>query len=148
MNCPACERNLSAYVDDKLTNEMRLEIEAHLDQCESCHKEFEGHQAAWEAASLMQVGQPHEGLFEAIEAELQPEGEGSSTSLEDLALMLRGLAGEVQDLRRTVDSLRREVEEGEWTEEREAGEEIRVPSRSFASGRLRSGSIEQFKRSS
>ncbi len=148
MNCPACERHLSAYIDDELKMDERLKIEAHLDECEACRKEFEGHQTAWEAAGLVQVGPAQEGLFEAIEAELQPEGEGSATSLEDLALMLRGLAGEVQDLRRTVDSLRREVEEGEWAEEREAGEEIRVPSRSFASGRLRSGSIEQFKRSS
>ena len=63
--------------------------------------------------------------------------------------MLRGMAGEMQDLRRTVDGLRREIEAGEWPQEREADEDIRVPSRTFAAGRQRPGSIEQkFRRSS
>ena len=61
----------------------------------------------------------------------------------------RGLAGEMRDLRHTVDGLRREIEAGEWSQEREANEDIRVPSRPFAAGRQRPGSIEQkFRRSS
>jgi len=148
VNCPTCERNLSAYVDDELTTDVRLEIEAHLDECAACRAEFEGHQAAWEAVGMAPAGQAPEELWESIEAELQPQEKGGATTLEDLALMLRGLAGEMQDLRQTVDGMRREMGEGEWDEEREADEDIRVPSRPFASGRQRPGSIEQFKRSS
>ena len=149
MNCPTCERNLSAYIDDELTTDVRLEIEAHLDECATCRREFEAHQAAWEAVGLAPAGQAPEELWQAVETELQPQEEGGATTLEDLALMLRGMAGEMQDLRRTVDGLRREIEAGEWPQEREADEDIRVPSRTFAAGRQRPGSIEQkFRRSS
>ena len=48
MNCFACERNLSAYLDDELPMDERLEIEAHLDACERCRAEFESHQGTWE----------------------------------------------------------------------------------------------------
>ena len=146
MNCAACERNLSAYLDDELTTDLRLEMEAHLDGCESCRSEFQAHEATWEAAGMVQAGPAPEGMWEHIAQELQPEG--GATSLEDVALMLRGLAGELQDLRRTVDTLRADLEESGWTEERDTGEEIRVSPRPFASGRLRPGSIEQFRRSS
>ena len=112
MNCPTCERNLSAYIDDELTTDVRLEIAAHLDECATCHREFEAHQAAWEAAGLAPAGQAPEELWQAVEAELQPREEGGATTLEDLALMLRGLAGEMRDLRHTVDGLRREIEQG------------------------------------
>ena len=146
MNCAACERNLSAYLDDELTTDTRLDMEAHLDGCESCRSEFQAHEATWEAAGLVQAGPAPEGLWDAIAAELEPEG--GATSLEDVALMVRGLAGELQDLRRTVDALRADLEESDWTEERETGEKIRVSPRPFATGRLRPGSIEQFRRSS
>ena len=146
MNCAACERTLSAYLDDELTAEARLDLEAHLDGCESCRSEFQAHEATWEAAGLVQAGPTPEGMWEHIAQELQPEG--GATSLEDLALMVRGLAGELQDLRRAVEALRSDLEESDWAEERETGDEIRVSPRPFASGRLRPGSIEQFRRSS
>lgn len=120
MNCAACERNLSAYIDDELTTEMRLEIDGHLDECASCRAEFESHQTAWETANAVQTGRAPEGMWQAIETEVEPESGG--TGLEDLGLMIRGLAGEVQDLRRAVDDLRRDMEETELDEEREAGE--------------------------
>ena len=146
MNCATCERNLSAYIDDELTTEVRLEIEAHLDECERCRGELESHQAAWEAANMAQAGRAPDGLWDAIETEL--EQEVGTTNIEDLALMLRGLASEVQDLRRTVDGLRRDLAEGEWTEEREEDEDIRVQTRRFGTGRPRQASIEQLRRTS
>ena len=147
MNCAACERNLSAYIDDELIAEMRREIEVHLDECEPCRAEFEAHQAVWEAAGLVPAGPVPEGVWEGVQAGLQPEGGG--TSLEEVALMLRGLAGEVRDLRQAVDSLQRDLEEAGFTEEREAPareREVR-PSR-YVAGRPHLGMIEEVRRSS
>lgn len=151
MNCAACERHLSAYIDDELTNDARLEIEAHLDECEGCRREFESHQAAWEAAQLARPGRTPEGLWDAVAAGLEQDT-GGGASLEDLALMLRGLAGEVQDLRREVGALRRALETEELAEEREEDEDIQVRMQRFPAGlpasRQRSGSIEQLRRTS
>jgi hypothetical protein len=65
-----------------------------------------------------------------------------------VALMLRGLAGEVQDLRHEVAGLRRLLEGGAAVEEREEDETIRVQMRRFAQGRPRQASIEQLRRTS
>jgi len=152
MNCFACERNLSAYLDDELPMDERLEIEAHLDECERCRAEFESHQGAWEAGSGVQVGAAPDGLWRGVEAEL--EAEGPSTTLDDLALMVKGLASEIQDLRRSVDVLNRQAEEAEWEDQataqaqgREVGD-IRVRSTAFRPGRPREASIDQLRRSS
>ena len=152
MNCFGCERNLSSYLDDELSVEGRLEIEAHLEDCERCRAEFESHQAAWEVAGGVQAGAAPDGLWRGVEANL--EEEGSSGSLEDLALMIKGLASEIQDLRRSVDGLRRQVEQAEWSEERELSQahggtpEIRVSTGSFRTTRSREASMEQLRRSS
>ena len=153
MNCFGCERNLSSYLDDELSVEERLEIEAHLEDCEGCRAEFEAHQSAWEVAGGLQAGAAPDGLWRGVEANL--EEEGSSGSLEDLALMIKGLASEIQDLRRSVDGLRRQVEQAEWgVEEREAEgygrlpDEIRVGPGRFRAGTPREASIEQLRRSS
>ena len=141
------ERNLSAYIDDELTPEARLEVEAFMDENEEARAEFESHQAAWEAAQMARSGAAPEGMWEAIEETLQPES--GATDLEDLALMIRGLAGEVQDLRRTVADLRRDIEEAELAEEREADEgrdeDIRSGRYLSVTARQRR---EQFRRSS
>ncbi|MFC1526702.1 anti-sigma factor family protein [Candidatus Latescibacterota bacterium] len=153
MNCFTCERNLSAYLDDELPMDERLEVEAHLDECEACRGEFELHQKAWEAAGTTATGAAPDGLWQGIERELQADE--SSTSLEEVALMVKGLASEIQDLRRTVDALRLQLEQGEWEEratevaesEREVGD-IRVTTHRFRpTGRPREASIEQLRRS-
>ena len=146
MNCATCERNLSAYIDDELAGEMRLEMEGHLDECERCRGELESHQATWEATHQAQAGRAPEGMWEGIAAELGQETE-ASTSLDDLALMIRGLAGEVQDLRREVTTLRRELAVTEWAEEQESEEDIRLRGRRFTA-RPREASIEQLRRTS
>ena len=110
MNCFACERNLSAYIDDELTPEMRLEIESHLDGCETCRKDYETHLAAWEAEGNLRAEAAPEGLWRAVESEVQRKGSGATT--EDLALIVRGLAGEVRDLRQAVEALRQGLESG------------------------------------
>ena len=152
MNCFACERNLSAYLDDELPMDERLEIESHLDECERCRAEFESHQGAWEAGSAVPVGAAPEGLWRGIEAEL--EAEGPSTTLDDLALMMKGLASEIQDLRRSVDALNQQAEEAEWEERataqaqgREVGD-IRVSSKSFGLRRAREAAMDQVRRTS
>ena len=153
MNCFTCERNLSAYLDDELPMDERLEVEAHLDECEACRGEFELHQKAWEAAGAAAAGAAPDGLWQGIEREL--EADESSTSLEQVALMVKGLASEIQDLRRTVDGMRRQLEQAEWAEraseaaepEREYGE-IRVSRNPFRPpGQPREASIEQLRRS-
>lgn len=108
MNCFSCERNLSAYIDDELTHDARLEVEAHLDTCEACRKNYETHLAAWEAAGRVRAEGAPEGLWRDIESELQQKG--AATTTEDLALIVRGLAEEVRDLKGIMESLRRDLE--------------------------------------
>ena len=122
MNCFTCERNLSAYIDDELTQEMRLEIEAHLAACETCCKDYETHLTAWEAAGRLRAEAAPEGLWRAVESEIQQKSSGATT--EDLALIVRGLAGEVRDLRQAVESLRQDLE-SDLSEEREGDRERR-----------------------
>ena len=154
MNCFGCERNLSSYLDDELSVEERLEIEAHLEGCERCRVEFGSHQEAWEVAGGLRAGAAPDRLWRGVEADLE-EGGRESANLEDLALMIKGLASEIQDLRRSMDGLRRQVEQVEWgVEEREAEgygrlpDEIRVGPGRFEAGTPREASIEQFRRSS
>ena len=119
MNCFGCERNLSSYLDDELSVEERLAIEAHLEDCQSCRGEFESHQRAWEVAGGLQGGTVTDGLWRSVEVNLE-EGR-ASTNLDDLALMIKGLASEIRDLHHTVDDLRRQVEQVEWgVDERES----------------------------
>ena len=125
----------------------RLELEAHLDQCEVCHGELEQHQAAWEAAQVVATGRAPDRLWSAVEEALESR-EADATTLESLALMIRGLAGEVQDLRREVRALRRAQEERVAVEETEGEEQIRVQQRRFVPGRPRLASIEQLRRTS
>ncbi len=71
--------------------------------------------AAWEVATELSPDPPPDGLWDAIDSQLQQET--SRTTLEDLTLIVRGLAGEVRDLRASVESLRADlrseaVEEG------------------------------------
>ena len=108
MNCFTCERNLTAYIDDELQNDTRLEVEAHLDTCDRCREEYETQLASWEAAGNLRSEPAPDDLWKDIEAELHQKA--PDTTLEDLALIVRGLAGEVRDLRRTVDSLRQDLE--------------------------------------
>ena len=143
MNCFSCERNLSAYIDDELDTEARLALETHLDECTACRTEYERHQAAWETVGLSTVGGAPESLWQAVETEL---GQGqNTTSIEDLALMLRGLAGQVQDLQQSLEGLRRQIGAAgiEIEEEREG---IQVSSSGpYRSGRPRESSIQQLK---
>ena len=55
MNFSEFERHLSAYIDDELTAEMRLEMEAFMDADETARAEFENHLSAWEAAQDSRV---------------------------------------------------------------------------------------------
>ncbi len=150
MNCPACERQLSAYIDDELALETRLELETHLDECPRCRAEFEAHQIAWEATHQLHTEAAPEGLWEAISSQLEKPAE--STRLDDLALMLRGLAAQVQDLQRSVDGLRKDMAETEaWPADQEQGRQgIRMRINPFAPepGRVRESSIERLRRSS
>ncbi len=120
MNCSTCERILSAYIDDELTNEARLEVEAHFDTCERCRKDYESHLLAWEAAGGLRTGSAPEGLWRAVESEVQQKG--TATTTEELALVVRGLAGEVRDLKQAVESLRADLE-SELTEAQEGDSE-------------------------
>ena len=109
MNCFTCERHLSAYIDDEVTSEVRHEIEVHLGECEMCRREYETHLSAWEVAGDMRTEAAPDDLWQAVEVELQAKG-GGGTSTEDLALIVRGLASEIRDLKHMVDGLRQDME--------------------------------------
>lgn len=144
MNCPACERQLSAYIDDQLALETRLELEAHLDQCPRCRADFESHQAVWEAAHLGAGEAPPATLWEGIAAQLEEPIQ--STRLDDLALMLRGLAAQVQDLQRGLDELRQDL--GSTAEAEPLRQGIRVRANPFAPGPPRESSVARLVRRS
>lgn len=152
MNCFTCERHLSAYIDDELSAPSRRELETHLDECPRCRAEFEAHQVAWEVAHQVRAEAAPEGLWEAISSQLEKPAE--STRLEDLALMLRGLAAQVQDLQRSVDGLRQEMAEAEaetetWpADQAPVHQGIRVRANPFVPGPPRESSIERLRRSS
>ena len=145
MNCFACERHLSAYIDDELSLERRLEIEAHLGDCPRCRADFEAHQAVWEAAHQVRGEHAPETLWEGIAARLEQSGR-VGVKLEDLALMLRGLAGQVQDLQRSVDELRQDLDSAAEPEPLRQG--IRVRTNPFTPGQQRESSVERLRRSS
>ena len=107
MSCFNCERLISAYIDDELDQARRTDIEEHLDGCERCRREYETQLAAWEVAGDLRSVSAPDGLWDAIDSELRPEPGG--TTLEDLTLIVRGLAEEVRYLRGTVDSLRSDL---------------------------------------
>jgi anti-sigma factor RsiW len=150
MNCFTCERHLSAYIDDELPAPSRRELETHLDECPRCRAEFEAHQIAWEAAHQLRAEAAPEGLWEAIAPHLEKPVE--SARLDDLALMLRGLAAQVQDLQRSVDGLRQDMAEAEaeaWPASREQVRQgIRVRVNPLAPGQARESSIERLRQSS
>ncbi|MCC7265668.1 MAG: zf-HC2 domain-containing protein [Candidatus Latescibacteria bacterium] len=144
MNCPACERQLSAYIDDQLALETRLELEAHLDECPRCRADFESHQAVWEAAHLSAGEAPPATLWEGIISRLEQPAQ--TTRLDDLALMLRGLAAQVQDLQRGLDELRQDL--GSAAEPETLRQGIRVRTNPFAPGPPRESSVARLVRRS
>ncbi len=146
MNCASCERHLSAYIDDELGGALRQEMEAHLDLCSACRADLQDHLAAWEAALQLPSGPAPEELWQGVTEALE-ETTLAGADLGEVALLLRGLAGQVQDLQQEVRALRRQVAEGGWSEDREP-EDIRVATRAFAGGRSRQASIAQLRRTS
>ena len=150
MNCPACQRHLTAYIDDEVSAELRHEIETHLDGCQECRGEFETHQTALEAASSIGTGSPRRDLWQGIADQLEPGG----TTVEDMALMIRGLARQVESLEQTVNGLRRDLSEEEEQEEVQSWSrtDIRVRSKPVPAGKMRPASIpatiDQLRRSS
>ena len=143
MNCIACERNLSAYIDDQLDGGTRRQMEGHLDGCDACRAEYESHLAVCEAVGESDGEGAPADLWSAVEGRLGQTGQ--PTGIEDLALMLRGLAGQVQELQRSVDDMRRQMEEGEWNAPQDERDVIQIPSGRYRAARPRAGSLEQLK---
>lgn len=100
---------------------MRRDIEAHLDTCETCHKEYEALLSTWELAGDMRTEAAPDGLWQAVEAELQQKGHNNTTT-EDLALIVRGLASEIRDLKQTVEAMRQDVEQSNDSRNRADGD--------------------------
>ena len=150
MNCPACQRQLTAYIDDEVTAELRLDIEAHLDDCSGCRREFDTYQAAFEVTTSSPNEGPRRDLWEGIAAKLEP---GGATN-EDLALMIRGLARQVESLEREVAALRVGIEEEEEhsADQGWSRSDIKVRSKLFSTRKVRPAStpatIEQLRKSS
>lgn len=143
MNCFSCQRSLSAYIDDELAAETRQEVESHLDGCQACRDEYESHAATLEALDLTRAEAAPDSLWPAVEGQLGAQVE--STGIEDLALMLRGLAAQVQDLQRSVDGLRQQMTQAQSEPAAWDDESIQVPSGPYRSVRPRASSIEQLR---
>lgn len=109
MTCFTCANNLSAYIDDELIADVRREMETHLDTCEKCRSEYESHMITWERANNMRTEAAPENLWQAVEATLQQKGHNNTTT-EDLALIVRGLASDIRDLKQTLETMRRDME--------------------------------------
>ena len=130
----------------------RIELEGHLDGCEACRSEFESHQMAWEVAHQVRAEAAPEGLWEGV-ADALADNVTSKTGVEDLALMVKGLAADIQQLQRTVDGLRRDLHgsAGEPVTDaygHEPAESIRVRGNPFRPGEPREASIDQLRRNS
>ena len=110
MNCFTCEKNLSAYIDDELPQDQRVEIEGHLGDCDACREEYEGQLTIWESVAEAGSATAPDNLWRGIESELEQTGH-TGTTMDDLALIVRGLADEVRQLRHEVQSLQRNVED-------------------------------------
>ncbi len=139
MNCFSCERNLSAYIDDHLSHDERVELEAHLSECDRCRTEYESHQTAWEVATALPGGAAPRNLWHGIKQELAQKP--PSLTLDDVALMIKGLASEVHSLRQSVDEMRRDIARTEWSgaeEDARGHGDIRVRPIPFPAGTLRS----------
>lgn len=153
MNCFSCERNLSAYLDDELPMDERIELEGHLDGCDVCRVEFETHQSAWEVAHRTTAEAAPDGLWEGIESQLQQDLQ-TNDGIQELTLMVKGLAAEVQDLRRTFDGLRRDLADANPSDPaadaygREPIDDIRIRANPFRTSEPREARLEQLRRSS
>ena len=75
MNCDYCKDKLSAFIDNELSSEERLLMEAHLTRCPSCRAELE---------SLRQIGI----LFERLPEET-PSPAFMQTTVNKAAVILR-----------------------------------------------------------
>ena len=104
MTQAAFERNLSAYIDDELTPETRREMETYMDANEEARKDYETHLAAWEAAGYIRAEPASDAIWRTVESSLNQH----NTTTENLALIVRGLASEVRDLKAAVENLRQE----------------------------------------
>ena len=116
MNCFACEKNISAYIDDEVPQDQRIEIESHLGSCDACRDEYESQLSTWEAVSDVGSSSAPDNLWRGIESELEQTGH-TGTTIDDLALIVRGLAEEVRQLRLEMQGLQREVEDRTYESE-------------------------------
>ena len=124
MNCFTCEQNITAYIDDELSHDHRREVESHLAECERCRQDYESQMTTWEMASNVDAEEAPGDLWSRIEAQLPKRDSG--TSVEDLALIVKGLASEVRELRRTIEEMRnRSVAPSGYEEEQRVREQIR-----------------------
>jgi anti-sigma factor RsiW len=115
MNCFACEKNISAYIDDELTQDTRIEMESHLSDCDACRDEYESQLSTWEAVADVGSAPAPDNLWRGIETELEQTGH-VGTTIDDLALIVRGLADEVRQLRLEVRGLQHEVDDRSYSE--------------------------------
>jgi anti-sigma factor RsiW len=129
MTCFTCDQSLSAYIDDELDAAGRREVEGHLAECERCRKEFEQHVAVWEAAMDRPPAAAPAGLWDGIEAVLGQRGRAPAAAIDELGLIVRGLAEEVRDLRQEIAELRRQTPAGPEAGQEESAVRERIRSR-------------------
>jgi hypothetical protein len=102
-------KNISAYIDDEVPQDLRIKIESHLGECNACREEYKSPLSTWEAVSDVGSAPAPDNLWRGIESELEQSGH-TGTTIDDLALIVRGLADEIRQLRLEVQGLQRDAE--------------------------------------
>ena len=73
MDCPACQSNLTAYLDQELSTADAEEIRTHLDSCRGCAAEFQSlSEAAWMIGEAIQPVDLPGSLWSGIAAAIEP----------------------------------------------------------------------------
>ena len=73
MDCKLCERELEAYLQDRLPHEERFQIEAHLRECDSCSQSLFLEKLALEAILAEKAMLPASSLSDRIMEKIQEE---------------------------------------------------------------------------
>ena len=69
MQCKAAQKLMSRRLDDELSSETRLSVDAHLAQCPACRAEYAAQQRLWDLLGLVEPIQAPD-VLAAVEARL------------------------------------------------------------------------------
>ena len=74
-SCKRIGKKLSAYQDGELSFEQQVQIEAHLQDCKACGRQFATMEQAWEDMELISEIRPEASFYMKLEHKLELESE-------------------------------------------------------------------------